>query len=120
MAQAIIWLGWACYLGAAVAILVYVIHFAGRQGWRRPWNAAGLFFTSIALSQTPYLFQAVTDRRGIRSAFVVTICLLAATGLQAFIALRRRKARVEDAAKDAPAPAHPADPSSGSSEGPTE
>ena len=118
MAQAIIWLGWACYLGAAIAILVYVIHFAGRQGWRRPWNAAGLFFTSIALSQTPYLFQSVADRRGIRSAFVVTACLLAATGLQAFIALRRRKPRAEDAPKDAPSPAP--EPEAGSSEGPSE
>ena len=39
-------LGWLCYLGAAAAIVVYLIHFAKRQGWRRPWNAAGLFFTA--------------------------------------------------------------------------
>ncbi len=102
MAVAIIWLGWACYLGAAVAIIVYVIHFAGRQGWKRPWNAAGLFFTSIALSQTPYLFRTVSDRGGVRTAFVVTLCLLAATGLQAFVALRRRKARAEDAESSSP------------------
>ena len=74
----ITWLGWACYLGALVAIVVYVIHFAGRQGWKRPWNAAGLFFTSIALSQTPFLFQYALDARGLRTAFIVTLCLLAA------------------------------------------
>ena len=96
------WLGWVCYAGAAVAIVVYVIHFAGRQGWKRPWNAAGLFFTSIALSQTPFLFQTVYDARGLRSAFLVTACLLAATGLQAFTALRRRRRR-EDAVPPAPA-----------------
>ncbi len=104
MATVLIWLGWACYAGAAVAIVVYVVHFAGRQGWKRPWNAAGLFFTSIALSQTPFLFQTVSDRRGVRTAFIVTLCLLAATGLQAFVALRRRRARAEDElAETAPA-----------------
>ena len=87
----ITWLGWTCYLGAAVAIVVYVVHFAGRQGWRRPWNAAGLFFTSIALSQTPFLFQYVADSRGVWAALVVTLALLAATGVQAFSALRRRR-----------------------------
>ena len=100
MSAALIWLGWACYAGAAVAIVVYVIQFAGRQGWKRPWNAAGLFFTSIALSQTPFLFQTVADRRGVRTAFIVTLCLLAATGLQAFVALRRRRARDDDALAD--------------------
>ena len=96
-AFAITWLGWACYAGAAAAIIVYVIHFAGRQGWKRPWNAAGLFFTSIALSQTPFLFQTVFDKRGLLTAALVTVCLLAATALQAVTALRRRKRRAEDA-----------------------
>ncbi len=50
-------LGWVCYAGAAAAIVVYMIHFAGRQGWKRPWNAAGLFFTAIVLTQVPFLFQ---------------------------------------------------------------
>ena len=90
-AALIIWLGWACYLGAAAAIAAYVAHFAGRQGWRRPWNAAGLFFTSISLSQTPSLFEDATDPKGLRTAVVVTACLLAATGLQAFTALRHRR-----------------------------
>ena len=87
----IVWLGWACYLGAAVAIVAYVLQFTGGKAWRRPWNAAGLFFTSIALSQTPYLFEDASDRRGLRTAVLVTLCLLASTGLQAFIALRPRK-----------------------------
>ena len=86
-------LGWACYAGAAAAIVVYVIHFAGRQGWKRPWNAAGLFFTSIALSWTPFLFQTVVDGRGARDALIVTVCLLAAAVLQGMTALRRRKRR---------------------------
>ena len=87
----ITWLGWACYIGAAIAIIVYVVHFAGRQGWKRPWNAAGLFFTSIALSQTPFLFQYVGDSRGVGAAAIVTLCLLAACAVQAFSALRRRR-----------------------------
>ena len=102
------WLGWACYAGAAVAIGVYVIHFAGRQGWKRPWNAAGLFFTSIALSQTPFLFQSVPDTRSLRTAIIVTASLLASTGLQAFIALRRRRRREDAAATPAPGPGEPA------------
>ncbi|MEI9964859.1 MAG: hypothetical protein WDM92_09200 [Caulobacteraceae bacterium] len=97
IAMVVTWLGWACYAGAAAAIIVYVIHFAGRQGWKRPWNAAGLFFTSIALSQTPFLFQAIYDARGVRTAAIVTVCLLIATALQAFTALRRRRRR-DDAA----------------------
>ncbi len=96
--QMVTFLGWACYAGALVSIIVYVIHFAGRQGWKRPWNAAGLFFTSIALSWTPFLFQTVSDKRGVRDALIVTVCLLAAAGLQAMTALRRRKRR-----DDAPA-----------------
>jgi hypothetical protein len=89
MSVPITWLGWLCYAGAAVAIIVYLIHFAGRQGWRRPWNAAGLFFTAIALTQAPSLFQAAEG--SIRSAAVLTVCLLIATGLQAFTAMRRRR-----------------------------
>ena len=117
MSTVLIWLGWACYAGAAVAIVVYVVHFAGRQGWKRPWNAAGLFFTSIALSQTPFLFQTVADRRGVRTAFIVTLCLLAATGLQAVIALRHRRDRSDERpAGDAPAEAAAAS----SPEGPAE
>ncbi len=103
VAHIVTWLGWACYAGAAVSIVVYVIHFAGRQGWKRPWNAAGLFFTSLALSRTPFLFQGVVDGRGLRDASIVTVCLLAAAGLQATTALRRRKRR-----DDAPAAGTPA------------
>ncbi len=88
------WLGWTCYAGAVVAIVVYVMHFTGRQGWKRPWNGAGLFFTAIALIYTPRLFQYV-DSHGVAAALVVTLCLLAATGTQAFTALRRRR-RGED------------------------
>jgi 4-amino-4-deoxy-L-arabinose transferase-like glycosyltransferase len=98
-ALSIIWLGWACYAGALAAIIVYIIHFAGRQGWKRPWNAAGLFFTAIALTQVPFLFQDAFDRSRFWRALVVVICLLAATILQAVTALRRRRR-----ASDAPAP----------------
>ena len=104
----ITWLGWACYAGAAAAIIVYIIHFAQRQGWKRPWNAAGLFFTSLALSQAPTLFQSAAEPGEVRAAVVVTLCLLAATALQAFTALRKRKPRAEDV--PAPSEAATADP----------
>jgi hypothetical protein len=106
----IVWLGWACYAGALAAIVVYVIHFAGRQGWKRPWNAAGLFFTSIALSQIPPLFVGGYDRASMWRAITVTLCLLVATGLQAFTALRRRRRRADDApAPETAAPEPPAE-----------
>ena len=102
----ITWLGYACFLGAAVAFGVYVAHLAGRQGWKRPWNAAGLVFTSVALSQTPFLFQYVFDAKGLRTALIVTLCLLAATTAQSLTALRRR--RQEDAPSiQAASPASP-------------
>jgi hypothetical protein len=84
-------LGWTCYLGAAAAIAAYVLHFAGGRGFKRPWNAAGLFFSSIALSQTPFLFQDVTDPRGLRSAAIVTFSLVAGVAVQAYAALRQRR-----------------------------
>ena len=102
----ITWLGWACYLGAGVAILAYVAHFAGRQGWRRPWNAASLIFTSLSLSQIPFLIANASSARDLGRAVIVTVCLLAATGLQAFTALRRRRRR-EDVPADTPATASP-------------
>ena len=92
--QIVTWLGWACYAGAAFAIVVYLVQLAGRQGWRRPWNAAGLFFTAIALTQAPFLFQGVPPWR----VAAMTLCLLIATGLQAMTALRRRR-RADDAAR---------------------
>ena len=93
MSDPVTWLGWLCYAGAAVAIIGDLIHFAGRQGWKRPWNAAGLFFTAIALSQAPSLFQEASS---LRAPVLLTVSLLAATGLQAFIAMRRRKRREGD------------------------
>ena len=96
-------LGWLCYLGAAAAIVVYLIHFAKRQGWRRPWNAAGLFFTAIALSQVPSLFQEGLAGRTLVAAVAVTLCLLVATGLQAMTAMRQRRRREDQPAGDAAA-----------------
>jgi hypothetical protein len=86
-------LGWLCYAAGAIALLVYIIHFAGRQGWRRPWNAAGLFFTALALAQVPTLFRNAVELSELRAAVIVTICLIAATGLQALTALRKRRDR---------------------------
>ena len=87
----VVWLGWACYAGALAAIVIYVIHFAGRQGWKRPWNAAGLFFTAIALTQIPFLFEGAFYRGRMWRPVIVTLCLLTATGLQAMTAMRRRR-----------------------------
>jgi hypothetical protein len=81
-------LAWLCYAGAAAALGVYVLHFTKGKGFRRPWTAAGLFFNSIALSQTPFLFEDAEDTPGLRTSIIVTVCLLAGAGLQARNALR--------------------------------
>ena len=88
-------LGWLCYAAGAIALAVYIIHFAGRQGWKRPWNAAGLFFTALALAQAPTLFRTAVDIPELRAAVIVTISLIAATGLQALTALRKRRDRTD-------------------------
>jgi hypothetical protein len=103
-ADTITLLGWLCYATGAAAIVVYVIHFAGRQGWKRPWNAAGLFFTAIALSQLPGLFRTAEDMADVRAAILVTACLIIATGLQAMSALRKRRERDDTPASEATAP----------------
>jgi hypothetical protein len=95
-------LGWLCYAAGAFALVVYVIHFADRQGWKRPWNAAGLFFTAIALAQVPPLFRNSNDNGELFAAIVVTLCLVIATGLQAMTALRKRR-RSDDVAAGASA-----------------
>ena len=85
------WLGWACYAGAAGTLVAYLVQVLGRQGWRRPWNAAGLVFTSVALSQTPFLFDEAMYGRGLGTAMIVTFCLLASAIVQAYTALRPRR-----------------------------
>jgi len=92
-------LGWLCYAAGAIALAVYIIHFAGRQGWKRPWNAAGLFFTALALAQAPTLFRTAVDIPELRAAVIVTISLIAATGLQALTALRKRRDREDSGAE---------------------
>lgn len=110
MTPAIIWLGWACYAGAGAAIIVYLRHLLGPEHWKRPWTAAGLLFTSLALGQTPFLFEDAYDRARLARAFIVTLCLLIAVGLQAYALLRPRRT-------DAP-PAPPASPAEPPSQGP--
>jgi hypothetical protein len=85
------WLGWACYAGAAGSLAAYLALILKRQGWRRPWNAAGLVFISLALSQTPFLFDEALQGRGVGAAMVVTFCLLASAIVQTYTALRPRR-----------------------------
>ena len=106
----IVWLGWACYAGAAFAIVIFLAHLLGSQPHKRPWGAAGLLFTSVALGQAPFLFQDAYSGAQITRAAVVTACLLAALALQAFALFRIR-------AGDGP-PAAPAKPPETPSEGP--
>lgn len=87
----VVWLGWACYAGALIAIVAYIVHFTRQRGWNRPWNAVGLFFSAIALTQTPAFFLGVYDGRSLARAVVVTVCLLGTTAVQAYNALRPRR-----------------------------
>lgn len=89
--QIITWLGWACFAGGAVAIAVYALHFAKRQGWRRPWNAAGLFFTAIALTQIPMFLVAGAEGGGFPNAVAAVFCLLIAVAIQSIMAMRTRR-----------------------------
>ncbi|HEY5412091.1 MAG TPA: hypothetical protein VIJ94_15320 [Caulobacteraceae bacterium] len=86
----IVWLGWACYAGAAFAIVVYLAHLLGSQPHKRPWGAAGLLFTSLALGQTPFLFEDAYSGGQITRAVIVAACLLAALAFQAYALLRLR------------------------------
>jgi hypothetical protein len=96
----IVWLGWACYAGAAFAIVVYLRHLLGSQPHKRPWSAAGLLFTSLAMGQTPFLFEDAYSGSQIARAAVVTACLLTAVALQAYLLINPRS-------DEAPAPPGP-------------
>ena len=108
----IVWLGWACYAGAAFAIVVYLAHLLGSQPHKRPWSAAGLLFTSLALGQIPFLFQDAYSSAQIARAAVVAACLLAALALQSLTLFR---IRAGDGAPAAP-PKPPEPPTEGSAE----
>ena len=86
----IVWLGWACYAGAAFAIVVFLTHLLGSRPHKRPWSAAGLLFTSLAMGQTPFLFEDAYSGAQIARAAVVTVCLLAALALQGLTLFRIR------------------------------
>jgi hypothetical protein len=104
----IVWLGWACYAGSAFAIVVYLAHLLGSQAHKRPWAAAGLLFTCLALGQTPFLFEDAYSGAQIARAAVVTTCLTLALVIQAFSLMRVRSG--EEAPKPAPPPPAPAEP----------
>ncbi len=86
----IVWLGWACYAGAAFAIVVFLTHLLGRQTHKRPWSAAGMLFTSLAMGQTPFLFEDAYSGQQVARAAVVTACLLAAVVFQAYLLISPR------------------------------
>ena len=97
----IVWLGWACYAGAAFAIVVFLNHLLGRQAHKRPWSAAGMLFTSLAMGQTPFLFENAYTGSQIARAAIVTACLIAAVVFQAYLLI---SPRADEAAPAAPEP----------------
>ena len=100
----IVWLGWACYAGAAFAIVVYLTHLLGSQPHKRPWSAAGMLFTSLAMGQTPFLFEDAYSGGQIARAATVTACLLVAVGLQAYLLISPRGDEIHPPARP-PSPA---------------
>lgn len=98
----ITWLGWFCFAGGGAAIVVYVVQFARRQEWRRPWNAASLIFTALALTQLPMILHLGAEEQGFISGLLAVACLSIAVGLQAVMALRPRRSRRDDAVRPAP------------------
>lgn len=101
-AHILTWLGWFCFAGGGSALVVYVVQFARRQEWRRPWNAAGLIFTAVALTQLPMFLHQGAQDQGFMSGVLAVSCLSVAVILQAVTALRPRRQRRSD---DAPRPA---------------
>ncbi len=93
------WLGWLCYLAAALAILAYVIHVVRRPSWQRPWNAAGLFFTGLALTQLPSFMIDGGDGPAFLNAVLAVVSLMLPATLQGDVALRTRR-RADDRAGD--------------------
>jgi len=85
------WLGWACFAGGASALVIYGVHFARRQGWRRPWNAAGLLFNAAALTQVPFFLHQGAQDQGFISGVTGVACLLIGVLIQAVTALRTRR-----------------------------
>ena len=59
-------------------------------------------FTSVALSQTPFLFDEALYGRGLGTALIVTVCLIASAVVQAYTALRPRRRSHEAEAAEAP------------------
>ncbi len=86
----IIWMGWFCYAGAAFAIVVFLTHLLGSRPHKRPWSAAGMLFTSLAMGQTPFLFEEAYTSSQISRAAIVTLCLLVAVSLQAYLLISPR------------------------------
>jgi peptidoglycan/LPS O-acetylase OafA/YrhL len=84
-------LGWACFAGGGAAIGVYLLHFLRRQGWRRPWNAAGLLFTAIALTQVPLYLVSGAAGASFPAGVISVVCLLVGVGIQSVMALRTRR-----------------------------
>jgi len=101
----IVWLGWACYAGAAFAIVVFLRHLLSSKPHKRPWSAAGLLFTSLAMGQTPFLYEDAYSRAQLARAAVVTACLLMAVALQAYLLINPRTD--EAASPAAPPPESP-------------
>ena len=86
----IIWMGWVCYAGAAFAIVVFLTHLLGSRPHKRPWSAAGMLFTSLAMGQTPFLFQDAYSGAQISRAAIVTLCFVLAVTFQAYLLISPR------------------------------
>jgi len=104
----IIWLGWACYAGAAFAIVVFLNHLLGSRTHKRPWSAAGMLFTSLAMGQTPFLFEDAYSGAQIARAAIVTLCLVLAVALQAYLLISPRADEIDPPSRPpSPAPEPP-------------
>ena len=112
----IVWLGWACYAGAAFAIVVFLSHLLGSQSHKRPWSAAGMLFTSLAMGQTPFLFEDSYSGSQIARAAIVTACLLAAVAMQAYLLISPRADEAPPPRPAPPTPRAPDPPTEGSAE----
>ena len=78
-------------VGAVAAFVAYAVALARRPSWVRLANGSGLLFTGMALAQAAVLVREVRPPLS-RLAELTVVMLLLAVAVQAWSALRNRRA----------------------------
>jgi hypothetical protein len=94
---ALYWLGLA---GAAAAVVIYLAQVALFRKTVRLVSGAGLFFTGVGLAEAAIAVHAAgADTSRATPAAIAVVALLIAVYFQSVSALRSRRGRTDDAAR---------------------